>query len=78
MDIIIDKSKEKAYTHDYIELKKPVKAAYIKIESIYSAKNGKFALSDLRIFGEGNGKTPELSGRIFRFCEIRKMTVMQL
>ena len=62
--LLIDKSKEKAFTHDYVELEKPVKAAYIKIESIYSAKNGKFALSDLRVFGEGNGKLPKRPGNV--------------
>ena len=62
--MFIDKGKEKAFTHDYVELEKPVKAAYIKIESIYSAKNGKFALSDLRVFGEGNGKLPKRPGNV--------------
>lgn len=44
--------------HDYMQLKKPVKARYIKIENVHMPKQGKFALSDLRVFGHGGGKAP--------------------
>ena len=57
--LLVDKSVEKAFTHDYTQLKKAVKARYIKLESIRVAKNGRLAISDLRVFGKGNGKKPE-------------------
>ncbi len=61
----IDKSKnKKGNTHDYIELNIPKKIRYIKVENIHSPKGGKFALSDLRVFGKGNGKRPVISKNI--------------
>ncbi len=44
--------------HDYIELKVPVTARYIRLTN-YHVPDGKFALSGLRIFGNGNGKTAQ-------------------
>ena len=41
--------------HDYIELAKPVKARYIKLTN-YKVPSGTFALSGLRVFGNGSGK----------------------
>jgi hypothetical protein len=56
--VIVDKSNNnKDACHDYIELPKPVKAKYIKIENI-KVPDGKFSISDLRIFGKREGKTP--------------------
>lgn len=43
--------------HDYIELEKPVQARFIKLENIYMP-TGKFAISGLRVFGNGNGAKP--------------------
>jgi len=43
--------------HDYIELKKPVKARYIRLTNYY-APDGTFALAGLRVFGNGGGKVP--------------------
>ena len=43
--------------HDYIELKTPVKARYIKITN-YKVPSGTFALAGLRVFGNGGGKLP--------------------
>lgn len=55
-DVIVDKSKNtKDACHDYIELEKPVKAKYIKIENI-KVPDGKFSVYDLRIFGKREGK----------------------
>jgi xylan 1,4-beta-xylosidase len=57
-DIIVDKSNNTADAcHDYIELEKPVKAKYIKIENV-KVPDGKFSVYDLRIFGSREGKTP--------------------
>lgn len=42
---------------DYIQLETPTKARYIKITNYYTP-SGTFALSDLRIFGNGLGEIP--------------------
>jgi xylan 1,4-beta-xylosidase len=52
---LADKSRQqKDAPHDYIELAQPVQARYIKMENIH-VPGGKFALSGLRVFGNGNG-----------------------
>jgi hypothetical protein len=57
-NILADKSKNTTdVPHDYIELEKPVKALYIKLENIH-VPTGKFAISGLRVFGKGNGQPP--------------------
>jgi xylan 1,4-beta-xylosidase len=57
--ILIDKSKNKTdVPHDYVELEKPVQARFIKVENIHMP-TGKFAISGLRVFGNGNGAKPE-------------------
>ena len=43
--------------HDYFELKKPVKARYIRLTN-YRVPSGAFALAGLRVFGNGGGKAP--------------------
>jgi len=57
-NILIDKSNNKNdVPHDYVELEKPVQARFIKLENIHMPA-GKFAISGLRIFGNGNGVKP--------------------
>ena len=57
--MLIDKSKNKTdVPHDYVELKKPVKAKYIKLVNIHMP-TGKFAISGLRVFGNGRGSKPD-------------------
>jgi xylan 1,4-beta-xylosidase len=57
--VLVDKSKNTTdVPHDYIELVKPVEARYLKLENIHMP-TGKFAISGLRVFGHGNGKSPE-------------------
>ena len=57
--VLVDKSSNKKdVPHDYIELEKPIQARYIKMENIH-IPSGKFAISGLRIFGNGNGMKPE-------------------
>lgn len=56
--ILVDKSKNKTdVPHDYIELEQPVSTRYIKLENLHMP-TGKFAISGLRIFGNGNGTLP--------------------
>jgi hypothetical protein len=59
----VDKSNNtKDACHEYIELEKPLKTKYIKIENV-KVPDGKFSIYDLRIFGTKKGKTPnDVSG----------------
>ena len=58
-NVLIDKSaNKKDVPHDYIELEKPIQARYIKLENIH-IPSGKFAISGLRVFGNGNSTKPE-------------------
>ena len=57
-NVIVDKSNNKQDAcHDYIELEKPVKAKYIKLENV-RVPDGKFSVYDLRIFGIKEGNAP--------------------
>lgn len=57
--LLVDKSKNKTdVPHDYIELPKPAKTRYLKIENIHMP-TGKFTLSGLRVFGKGTGAMPD-------------------
>ncbi len=57
-EILVDKSKNKTdVPHDYVELPQPVQARYIKLENLHMP-TGKFAISGLRVFGNGNGNKP--------------------
>lgn len=57
-DVLIDKSNNKTdVPHDYVELEKPVKARYVKLENIHMP-TGKFAISGFRVFGFGAGEKP--------------------
>lgn len=58
-NLLIDKSKNKTdVPHDYIELEKPIKTRFIKMVNIHMP-SGKFAISGLRVFGNGNGEKPD-------------------
>lgn len=57
--VVVDKSKNTTdVPHDYIELKNPTKARFLKLENI-KMPTGKFALSGFRVFGKGDGKKPD-------------------
>ena len=57
--LLVDKSNNKTdVPHDYVELAKPVQARYLKLENIHMP-TGKFAISGLRVFGNGNGAKPD-------------------
>jgi hypothetical protein len=67
-NVLVDKSENKTdVPHDYVELSKPVKARYIKLENIHMP-TGKFAISGLRVFGNGNGAKP---GKVDGFIVLR-------
>jgi xylan 1,4-beta-xylosidase len=57
---LVDKTGNKTdVPHDYVELKTPVKARYIRLTN-YHVPDGTFALAGLRVFGKGSGKAPEV------------------
>jgi hypothetical protein len=57
-NVLLDKStNNKDVPHDYIELPAPVQARFIKLENMH-VPSGKFAISGLRVFGNGNGPKP--------------------
>jgi xylan 1,4-beta-xylosidase len=50
--MLIDKSNNPMdLRHDYTELTEPVKARYVKLTNVFTRDDGKFAVKDLRIFG---------------------------
>jgi xylan 1,4-beta-xylosidase len=58
-NLLVDKTNNKTdVPHDYIELETPVQTRFIKLENIHMP-TGKFAISGLRVFGNGNGTKPE-------------------
>lgn len=57
--ILVDKSNNKMdMPHEYVELPNSVQARFVKLENIHMP-TGKFAISGLRVFGNGNGKKPD-------------------
>lgn len=65
---IVDKSKNATdVPHDYIELGSPVTARYIKLLNV-QMPTGKFAISGLRVFGQGSGLKP---GGVQNFVPLR-------
>jgi xylan 1,4-beta-xylosidase len=50
--MLVDKSNNAAdIRHDYTELPEPVKSRYIKVTNVFTHDSGKFAIQELRIFG---------------------------
>jgi len=57
--MLVDKSHNQTdIPHEYVELPKPVEARYIKLENVHMP-TGKFAISGLRVFGNGHGDAPK-------------------
>lgn len=57
--LLVDKSGNMTdVPHEYAELPRPVQARFIRLENI-AMPAGKFAISGLRVFGNGNGAKPE-------------------
>src|SRR5664280_1861083 len=50
--MLIDKSNNAVDNrHDYTELSEPVAARYVKLTNVFTPDSGKFAVKDLRVFG---------------------------
>jgi hypothetical protein len=61
---LIDKSKRgEDAPHDYVVLPRASRARYIRIRNLHSPNEAKFSISDLRIFGKGDGKPPALPSK---------------
>lgn len=75
--VVVDKSNNnRDACHEYIELAKPLKAKFIKVENV-KVPDGKFSIYDLRVFGLKKGKTPQevKSFEVNRNVDSRKATV---
>ncbi|WP_320019500.1 family 43 glycosylhydrolase [Labilibaculum manganireducens] len=72
-EVVVDRSNNTIDAcHDYIELKEPIKAKYIKIENVKDVPgDGKFSVFDFRIFGTQKGKKPN---RVNEFSVTRDST----
>ncbi len=67
-ELVVDKSKNQSdLPHDYVELSEPVQFRYLRMEN-HMMPTGKFAISGLRVFGEGNGEKP---GGVQNFVVLR-------
>lgn len=57
--LLVDKAENKTdVPHEYVELPQSVEARFIKLENIHMP-TGKFAISGLRVFGNGKGAKPD-------------------
>lgn len=57
--LLVDKSNNRTdVPHDYIELAQPIQTRFIRLENGHMPA-GKFAISGLRVFGNGNGNKPD-------------------
>ncbi len=67
--MVIDKSDNKAaIQHDYAELAEPLTARYVKLTNVWTPDAGKFAVKDLRVFGN-----PEVA----RFTKVDDVKVVR-
>jgi xylan 1,4-beta-xylosidase len=67
--MLIDKSNNTVDNrHDYTELKEPVKARYVKLTNVFTPDSGKFAVQELRIFG--NPKSA-------KFTEVKNVMIVR-
>lgn len=67
--MVIDKSDNKAaIQHDYAELTEPLTARYVKLTNVWTPDGGKFAVKDLRVFGN-----PEIA----RFTKVDDVKVVR-
>ena len=44
--------------HDYLVLAEPEALRFLRVENVFTPAGGRFALSDLRVFGSGHGSLP--------------------
>jgi hypothetical protein len=57
--LVIDKSdNDRDVPHDYIELREPLRARFLRVENLHMPSGGNFCLSGWRIFGNAEGRRP--------------------
>lgn len=57
--LVVDKSdNDRDVPHDYVELRQPLRARYLRVENLHVPSGGKFCLSGLRVFGLADGPRP--------------------
>ncbi len=57
--LVVDKSdNDRDAPHDYIELRSPLTTRYLKVENLHMPGEGKFCLSEFRVFGLSEGHLP--------------------
>jgi hypothetical protein len=67
--MLLDKSNNTIETHhDYAELAEPIKARFIKLTNVFVPDSGKFAIKELRIFGN-----PEVA----KFTKVTEVKVVR-
>jgi xylan 1,4-beta-xylosidase len=57
--LLLDKIHTSPGPHDYLEFPGPQTFRFLKVENVSVPGGGAFALSDLRVFGPGEGQAPE-------------------
>ncbi|MGC9353959.1 MAG: discoidin domain-containing protein, partial [Mariniphaga sp.] len=58
--MVVDKSNNQTdVPHDYIQLEEGVEARFVRLTNVHMPAHGKFAVRDLRVFGNGLGEVPE-------------------
>ena len=68
-ETIIDKSNNKLDRHhDYTELADPVTARYVKVTNVFTHDEGKFAIQELRVFGNPEKAT---------YTKVKEVTVVR-
>ena len=57
--LVVDKSdNDRDVPHDYIELREPLTARYLRVENLHMPSGGNFCLSGWRVFGNAEGPRP--------------------
>lgn len=57
--LVVDKSQADRDTpHDYVELREALDTRYLKVENLHMPANGKFCLSEMRVFGKADIPAP--------------------
>lgn len=58
--LAVDRSdNDRDMPHDYVELLQPLRTRYLKVVNLHVPGNGKFCLSDIRVFGHADVEKPE-------------------
>ncbi len=67
--MLIDKSNNTIDNrHDYTELQEPVKARFVKLTNVFTPDSGKFAVQELRVFG---------NPKVAKFTEVKDVMIVR-